>query len=103
MKIIREIERNDLMDKFHNYISKLEILVEGNHMPDPVAGQEHPIGMATQILKSGTLTESFSEIDDVEIENTINSLNNIIKKILKLKNHRHDIYTYKYTDFESQK
>lgn len=103
MRIIRENERVDLMEKFSEQMSKLENLVHGEAMPDPKDGQKHLCanGGLVQDLHNGKLKEPFSRIDDLEIEFTIDNINTIIKKILKLQNHRHDIYTFQYTDYEN--
>lgn len=97
MKVIRDLELKDLVDKYCDYRNKLDDLITGVPMPDPVEGEVHSIGYHDQVLHNGKLKEPFREIDDLEIENTMKAMDNIVKKILKLENHRHDIYAPEYT------
>lgn len=103
MNIIREIELIELLKKLNDSIVKLEALLDGKSMPDPVEGQEHILSTGViQKLSNGKLKEAFRIIDDLEIEFAANQINSIIKKILKLKNYRNDIYTYEYTNYNNE-
>ena len=70
MKVIRDLELKDLVDKYCDYRNKLDDLITGVPMPDPVEGEVHSIGYHDQVLHNGKLKEPFREIDDLEIENT---------------------------------